>query len=450
MLNAAAAPPPAPGPVPAPVVGDSEQFLATLLAAMAPDDRQGKPGRPRILPALALWGGVLVGVRRGFDRSSARGRRRSQRQLWFSPRFPISDQAVDRRRRTAGPSPLVWLVAQVRDVLTSRLAPAADPHLAPFAPAVVALDESTLDAVARRLPALHQSTAADARRPGTLAAVCDLRRHRWRRVVHQPDPQQNEQVLARDLVADLPPGTLVVADLGYWGLAEFDHLTDQGVNWRARLRAKTSAAVRHTFSQRGDTLAARVWLGVHRADRARYAVPLVPFRTPRGLHRSVTTVLDRHPFPPAEMARVYARRWDIALAVDLVQTDRGRHLLWASQPVLVLQQGWAVRIIRQILQALRREIAGRAGVALFAVSRPLLVESLPRWMADGGDGMALLVADGRRTGCIRPCARTPVVAPHVPPDQIVPRPPGLLCHRPPRYAGRRCPPAPRPAAYAHE
>src|SRR6266511_3266552 len=120
MLNAAAAPPPAPGPVPAPVVDDSEQFLATLLAAMAPDDRQGKPGRPRILPALALWGGVLVGVRRGFDRSSARGRRLSQRQLWFSPRFPFSAPAVVRRRRTAGPSPLVWRVAHVRDVLTSH------------------------------------------------------------------------------------------------------------------------------------------------------------------------------------------------------------------------------------------------------------------------------------------------------------------------------------------
>ena len=49
----------------------------------------------------------------------------------------------------------------------------------------------------------------------------------------QPDPHQNEKVLARELVEELPAGTLVVADLGYFGFAWFDWLTDRGYHWRA-------------------------------------------------------------------------------------------------------------------------------------------------------------------------------------------------------------------------
>ena len=37
----------------------------------------------------------------------------------------------------------------------------------------------------------------------------------------QPDPHQRK-VLARELVEELPAGTLVVADLGYFGFAWFD------------------------------------------------------------------------------------------------------------------------------------------------------------------------------------------------------------------------------------
>ena len=51
--------------------------------------------------------------------------------------------------------------------------------------------------------------------PGKLAGVFDLRRQQWRTVMFQPDPHQNEKVLARELVEELPAGTLVVAQT--WG-----------------------------------------------------------------------------------------------------------------------------------------------------------------------------------------------------------------------------------------
>ena len=64
-------------------LGNIEMFLQECLGRMEPDhDRKG-PGRPRILPAMALWAGLLVCVLRGFDSQLAIWRLISERGLWF-------------------------------------------------------------------------------------------------------------------------------------------------------------------------------------------------------------------------------------------------------------------------------------------------------------------------------------------------------------------------------
>lgn len=158
------------------------------------------------------------------------------------------------------------------------------------------------------------------------------------------------------------------------------------------------------------------------------------------MHRYITNVCDPHQLTPAAAARLYARRWDIELAFDLIKTHLGLHLLWSSKEVVVLQQVWAVLIIAQVLAALRLEIAGRAGVDPFEVSLPLLVEYLPRLAYAGIDPIAVFVDQGRHLGFIRPSARTQIHAPHLPRDQITPAPPGLVRERRPRYAQRKCGP----------
>lgn len=58
----------------------------------------------------------------------------------------------------------------------------------------------------------------------------------------------------------------------------FDQLTDSGYWCVSRLREKTSYHVIHTHYEAGDTFDGLVWLGKHRAERARHAVRLVRFR----------------------------------------------------------------------------------------------------------------------------------------------------------------------------
>jgi hypothetical protein len=421
------------------VVGDIETFLERCLMSMKLDhDRKG-PGRPRILPAMALWAGLLVCVLRGFSSQLALWRLLSDRGLWFFPRFPITDQAVYKRLQNAGTAPFETLFGQINTVLADRLKGVVSTTLAPFASEVVSIDESTLDAVARKLPTLRNVPGGDDRLlPGKLAGAFDLRTQQWRTIRLQPNAHQNEKVLAREMVAELPAGALVVADLGYFGFAWFDWLTDQGYHWLSRLRAKTSYEVVHCFYERGDIFDGIVWLGAYRSDRTKHAVRLVTFRVGGTLHRYITNVRDPGRFSLVNIAELYARRWDIEMAIALVKQHLKLRLLWSAKSVVIQQQVWAALIIAQILQAMRLEIAWKARVDPFEVSIGLLVEYAPRYAQEGRDPVKVFVERGRDLGFIRPSRRVRVQAPYIPPGAILPTPAGLVLVRTPRYAQRNC------------
>ena len=421
-------------------IGNIEEFLQQCLENMEPDHRLEGPGRPRVLPAMALWAGLLVCVLRGFGSQLAVWRLLSERRLWFFPRFPVTDQAVYKRLHSAGTKPLERLFKQISGVLAERFQGVTSEELAPFAEGVVCIDESTLDAMSRRLPPLRAIPQGDSRLlPGKLAGVFDVRGQQWRTVMFQPDPHQNEKVLARELVEDLPAGTLVVADLGYFGFAWFDWLTERGCHRLSRLRAKTSYKVIHTFYHQGDVFDGIVWLGAHRADRAKHAVRLVTFRQGNTLRRYITNVREPRTFPIASMAEVYARRWDIEMALALVKQHLKLRLLWSAKRVVILQQIWATLIISQVLQSIRLEIAHKAGVDPFEVSIGLLVEYAPQYAYEGRDPVKVFVERGRELGFIRPSRRTRIHAPNIPVEAVLPAPPGLPLIRTPRYANRNCP-----------
>ncbi len=420
-----------------PTLARIEDFLREMIEGLEPihTDPLGR-GRPRILPALCLWAGVLVCVLRGWNSQLGIWRLLHQKGLWDYPRFPISDQAVYKRLEQAGEAPLKWLFEQVSGVVAERLRPYAQP-LAAFASEVVAVDETTLDKVLRHLPLLRGVADGDHQLlPGKLAGIFDLRLQQWRYVEHIPNPQENERVAAQSLLAHLQMGALILMDLGFFGFAWFDQLTQEGYYWISRLRAKTSYQTLHIFYQRGTTLDALIWLGAHRADRARYAVRLVSFQVGKNTYQYITNVLHPTQLSLHEIATLYARRWDIELAFKLIKRELGLHLFWSAKVGVLLQQVWAVLLISQILHALQLEIAGKAGVDPFDVSLPLLVEYLPGW--NDVDFLELVVERGREGGFIRPSRRIRIQTPPVELKDYLPPPADLILVHEPRYAHRKC------------
>ncbi len=436
-----------------------EHLLQTGLQGVLgeePVEPRAGAGRPRELPSLSLWLAVLVGVLRGV---------RSFRGIWRLlvvgglvglPCYAISDEAVYDRLEGEGTRPLQELFARLSVMLAQWLRPhaeyAANKHgaLAPFAADVVALDETVLDPVARKLPLLRQlRKGACQLLPGKLVAVLDVRLQQWRAIEYVAQAQQNCKKHARQMLAYLAPGTLILADLGYFGFAWFDELTWAGFWWVSRLREKTSYTVIHTYYREGETFDGLVWLGAYEA-KAGIAVRLVEFRVGATLVRYVTNVTDPHQLSMREIARLYARRWDIELAFKTLKRELGLHLLWSSKAQLILIQVWAVLIIAQLVQALRMEVALRAEVDPFEVSLPLLLESLPLMQKPGRDAISECVSRGRALGILRPSSRLLVQAPHVAAAQLAPLPAHLQLplRRTPCYPEEAAPAVTSPAPAA--
>ena len=198
---------------------DIEGFLKNIVEAMEIPEttersQQSAVGRKKILPALVLWSGVVVGILRGFTTQAEIWRRVSWKGLWEYPISKVSDQAVYNRLAEEGNQTLQLLFMSVRDGLKERLAPFSQSQIAPFATGVYAVDGSTLDKMARHLPSLREIPNGDSRLlPGKMVGLFDIRLQQWREMIHLSNPNQNDKVAARELVKELPKGSLGVTTL---------------------------------------------------------------------------------------------------------------------------------------------------------------------------------------------------------------------------------------------
>jgi hypothetical protein len=422
-------------------LNEVEAFVRKMVEEIAPQPMRKGRGRPVVLPTLCLWAGFLVGVLRGLGSQTAVWRLLHVHGLWDYPRFDVCDEAVRKRLARGGAAAMERFFDQVTAALVERLLPYLDATLVPWATAVVALDETTLDPIARTLPALRGTPTGDhGLLPGKVAGLFDVRAQQWRKLQWVDDVHANEKLRARAMVAELPAGSLVLADLGYFGFEWFDFLTEAKSFWISRVKKKTSYKVRHVFYERGSTLDALIWLGAYRADRAAHTMRLVRFTHGGKQFEYITNVLDPKRLPLREIARLYARRWDIEMAIKLVKRELGLHLFWSAKPEVVRAQVWAAFAIAQILMGLRQEVAGRAGVDPFDVSMPLLIEWLPRLGDRGEDPIEVLVRYGRSAKIIRPSRRLKTQAPTIPDKDIVPFAEELPLERTARHAHRKCGP----------
>ena len=413
-----------------------EDFLKPILLELSTAPARTGPGRPWVLPAFALWAGVLVGVARGFRSQLDIWRLLTASGLWDLPHYAVKDDALYQRLQDAGRGTFRILFTQVTAVL-QRQRPAVTHglgSLAAWASGVYALDGMTLDRVSKRLPALRAGDAVHL--AGKVAAVFDVQAQLWRTILFGEDAQANDKSVARELLTGLAAGSLLLADLGYFAFKWFDDLTDQGYFWVSRLRAKTSYDVIHVFYQGQGVIDALVWLGKYRADRAAHAVRLVQVTRAGKTWAYLTNVLDPQRLSLADISALYARRWDIERMFNLVKTHLHLHWLWSSHVTVVIHQVYAVFTVAPIILGLRAEIAERAQADVEDVSLDLMIRWLPRFAQNGQDPLQQIAERGRFAKIIRPPTRTKRALPQLAWSDYLPAPASLNLTRDPRYAGK--------------
>jgi hypothetical protein len=423
-----------------------EQMMSYLIEKSRAVVPAGRPrGRPARLTTVHLCLGIVLCGLEGFG---------AQLQLWrrlclepVGPFAPVAvvDQAVyNRLARAAGVMRAFF--QQVSGWMAEQVEGLQERNLAPWATQVLALDESTLDAVGRWLPELRRVLAGDpALLAGRISALFDLRRQQWVRVELWQEAVANCKQQAHLMLAGLQAGTLLLFDRGYLSFPWFDELTERGLFWISRYANHASMRVRHILYQGDGVTDAIVELGIYRADRAKYPVRLVQFYHHGRLHRYLTNVLDPQQLSLADIARLYARRWDIELAFGVLKEHLHVSQLWSAKWEVVQVQIWCALLLAQLFHGLQVQLAAQQGVDPFDVSIDLLVELVPRLLQRGIAPLSALGRLGRELGLIRPSSRLQVQVPFVDPTWITPAPPEALRPRESvRYAQRKCAPGPRP------
>ena len=159
----------------------------------------------------------------------------------------------------------------------------------------------------------------------------------------------------------------------------------------------------------------------------------------------LTNVLDPAKLSMQDVARLYARRWDIELAFKVLKRELGLCLWWGARPEIVMIQLWLALILAQVLHALQLQVALLAEVEPFDVSMHVLIEIIPLSDEPFLSLLRRMLDDGRMLGLIRPHQRIIPEVPAVPalrPD-VMPAKEGRT--RRGRYAGRN--PHPRTEVY---
>ncbi len=192
-----------------------------------------------------------------------------------------------------------------------------------------------------------------------------------------------ERTLAAELVTEVGPGMLVMADAGLFSYDMFTAYAQAGADLAWRVGATVS--IGHVrWLPDGSYLALIYPRGMHAERRVRLAEHVkaggqltddlarlvrvveytVPERKPGGdLICVVTTITDPHDIPALELAAAYHQRWEEESAFDELKTDlRGRGQVLRSQtPELIEQQFWGLLLAHYAIRGLLQDAADPAG-----------------------------------------------------------------------------------------
>jgi len=194
----------------------------------------------------------------------------------------------------------------------------------------------------------------------------------------------HEIPLARELIAWIQPGEVVLADRGFCGWGFMALLQRKSVDVVMRLhgtRLVKEAREEWKKPQRGaNGWTQSLWdelpekLAV-RLVRFRIAIP--GFRTQEVV--LVTTLLDSVAYPDSAIVELYRRRWAVELCFRNIKVSLGMDVLRCCSPELVEKEIWMQAFAYNLIRALMLEAAWTYQIPLDRLSFKGTIDSLRQW-----------------------------------------------------------------------
>ena len=293
-----------------------------------------------VVPA-AIWRQV-AGVRTLIELLAREG------LLWAEPRR-VSQAALSERLRTLPAELFAELFAELVPAFRERAAirrrprpPAVARALARFG-RVWAVDGTTLEALFKEVGLLRGRGGQAL--GGTLLAVTDLASHRPAQLWHDPHPAANEQRFLDRLKAALPPGTLLVFDLGFCNFGWFDWLTERRCWFLTRAREKLAFDVVRVLRADPTVRDRVVQPGKYAKNPCAHPLRLVEVRYRGRWYRYLTNALDPAARSSADAFDLDARRWRIEAAFLIGKRLLGLSYLWTGAANGIARQCWATWLL---------------------------------------------------------------------------------------------------------
>jgi len=277
---------------------------------------------------------------------------------------PFASAAAFYKRLKVMPHELHLAVLQdaTAVVAASKLEREGIRTLAPWAREMYSVDDTTLDALARKTSALQAfPKGAMETLAGRIACAVDLRTGLVAEALYNPDAKANEKPHFGALLDVLGTNNLFVFDLGYFSFPLFDRLTASGNFFVTRMREKTSFTTVVEGVQTAHYKESLVYLGAHRADQASHPVRLIEILITKKWHRYITNVLEPSKLSADAVWKLYKERWGIEQIFAVLKQSLKLAFIHPCHTNGVLSQVWATLTVYQVLQNLRLKAAQAHG-----------------------------------------------------------------------------------------
>lgn len=257
---------------------------------------------------------------------------------------------------------LAAFVAQVQGQEPARFGRRLEAVAARF-PRLCAVDGSSLDRVARRLKVLWTDRRVPI--PGTVVAFFDLTRGTLAHLHYTRELQPQEGACAREQLARLPTGALVVGDRLYGVPRFFEALRERGQFGVVRCRRTiVFQAERRLSSRLEDGARLEDWEGTLGSDQATPSqrVRRITWRKGRTRREVVTSVLEPERLSDAEALSLYGERWGVERLFFELKEVLNLHRFYAANTNAVAMQVYAAALVHVALKTAQGRIAAAAGL----------------------------------------------------------------------------------------
>jgi hypothetical protein len=282
----------------------------------------------------------------------------------------VSPQAITKRLDVLPAAVMGQLFAEVCARLHAQAPPPLphprwEPVRAHF-PQLAIVDGSTLEALHKKTSALRQRKGLVL--AGRMMVMVEAFSHRPLWQLYTADAAANDKRFATEILAMLPPGGLLVFDLGFFSFLWFDDFTATNKFLVTRMREKTAYRTVRELSSSPYARDEIIQIGQYRSNPCTYPLRMVSVLWQGIWYRYLTNVLEPQVLTARQVCELYRRRWRIEEAFSLTKRLLDLAYVWTGSTNGIQLQIYATLIFYAVLLIVCQQVAQALGEPLERIS----------------------------------------------------------------------------------